>query len=201
MLFSDAQYARDPASITDPIEARTLPAPFDPSAKIEWSPVWSLRDRRFRYLPTSLLYFFYRGPGEINADSNGCAAGNTLAEAIVQGFLELVERDSYAIWWYNRSQRTRSGPRPVRRFLHPRSANPACRHRAAGSGCSTSPAIWEFRALWRWHTGWTTGRKMSSSDPARISMRELRCCARGHGVEPVPVHGPHERWGRGQIEP
>ena len=63
MLFSDAQFAQDRASITDPIEARTLPAPFDPSAKIEWSPVWSLRDQRFRYLPTSLLYFFYRGPG------------------------------------------------------------------------------------------------------------------------------------------
>ena len=97
---------RDRASITDPIEARTLPEPFDRSAKIDWTPVWSLRDRRFRYLPTSFLYFFYRGPGEINADSNGCAAGNTLAEAIVQGFLELVERDSYAIWWYNRLQRT-----------------------------------------------------------------------------------------------
>src|SRR4029077_4595821 len=39
------------------------------------------------------------------ADSNGCAAGNTLGEAIVQGFLELVERDAYAIWWYNRLQR------------------------------------------------------------------------------------------------
>jgi ribosomal protein S12 methylthiotransferase accessory factor len=106
MLFSDAQYGQDPASITNPIEARTLPALFDRSARIDWSPVWSLRDQRFRYLPTSLLYFFYRGPGAINADSNGCAAGNTLAEAIVQGFLELVERDSYAIWWYNRSQRT-----------------------------------------------------------------------------------------------
>ncbi len=109
MLFSDAQYGRDPASITDPIEARTMPAPFDPSARIEWSPVWSLRDQRFKYLPTGLLYFFYRGPGEINADSNGCAAGNTLAEAIVQGFLELVERDSFAIWWYNRLQRTEVG--------------------------------------------------------------------------------------------
>ena len=81
------------------------PAPFDRSAEIEWSPVWSLRDERFKYLPTSLLYFFYRGPGQINADSNGCAAGNTLEEAIVQGFLELVERDAYAIWWYNRLQR------------------------------------------------------------------------------------------------
>jgi bacteriocin biosynthesis cyclodehydratase domain-containing protein len=105
MLFSAAQYAQDVAAIDDPIEARTMPAPFDPSLKIEWSPVWSLRDQRFKYIPTSLLYFFYRGPAEINADSNGCAAGNTLAEAIVQGFLELVERDSYAIWWYNRLQR------------------------------------------------------------------------------------------------
>ena len=75
------------------------------SAKIEWSPVWSLRDERFKYVPTSLLYFFYSGPAAFHADSNGCAAGNTLEEAIVQGFLELVERDAYAIWWYNRLQR------------------------------------------------------------------------------------------------
>jgi oxazoline/thiazoline synthase len=78
---------------------------FDPSAKIEWSPVWSLRDERFKYLPTSLLYFFHPDKAGYRADSNGCAAGNTLAEAIVQGFLELVERDAYAIWWYNRVQR------------------------------------------------------------------------------------------------
>ena len=94
-----------PASGSD--EVTPMPAPFDRSAEIEWSPVWSLRDERFKYLPTSLLYFFYRGPGryQVHADSNGCAAGNTLEEAIVQGFLELVERDAYAIWWYNRSQR------------------------------------------------------------------------------------------------
>jgi ribosomal protein S12 methylthiotransferase accessory factor len=87
-------------------ETQPAPPPFDPSARIEWSPVWSLRDQRFKYLPTSLLYFFYSGPAAFPADSNGCAAGNTLEEAIVQGFLELVERDAYAIWWYNRSQRT-----------------------------------------------------------------------------------------------
>jgi oxazoline/thiazoline synthase len=105
LLFSDAQYrqAQPPTSALD--EVMPMPRPFDPSAKIEWSPVWSLRDQRFKYLPTSLLYFFYRGPGyQYHADSNGCAAGNTLAEAIVQGFLELVERDAYAIWWYNRLQ-------------------------------------------------------------------------------------------------
>jgi ribosomal protein S12 methylthiotransferase accessory factor len=80
-----------------------VPPPFNLSAKTEWSPVWSLRDECFKYVPTGLLYFFY-GVG-YHADSNGCAAGNTLGEAIVQGFLELVERDAYAIWWYNRLQR------------------------------------------------------------------------------------------------
>jgi bacteriocin biosynthesis cyclodehydratase domain-containing protein len=107
MLFSDAQYRRDRAPMTGPDEAPAMLAPFDRSAEIEWSPVWSMRDERFKYLPTSLLYFFYKGPAaeQVPSDTNGCAAGNTLEEAIVQGFLELVERDSYAIWWYNRLQR------------------------------------------------------------------------------------------------
>jgi len=103
MLYSDAQFRAQAASPDSaPLQ---MEGPFDRSAEVEWSPVWSLRDERFRFLPTSLVYFFYRGPGQINADSNGCAAGNTLEEAIVQGFLELVERDSYAMWWYNRLQR------------------------------------------------------------------------------------------------
>ncbi len=107
MLFSDAQFQRSQAAAPDPDEGPGTPAPFDRSAEIEWSPVWSLRDERFKYFPTGLLYFFYKGhaANQIAADSNGCAAGNSLEEAIVQGFLELVERDSYAIWWYNRLQR------------------------------------------------------------------------------------------------
>jgi oxazoline/thiazoline synthase len=103
LLFSDSQYA---SPDSEPDDSHPVPNRFDPSAKMEWTPVWSLRDQRFRYLPTSMLYFFYGGgPGFYAADSNGCAAGNTLQEAIVQGFLELVERDAYAIWWYNRLQR------------------------------------------------------------------------------------------------
>jgi ribosomal protein S12 methylthiotransferase accessory factor len=105
LLFSDAQYRWAQGPTTDQADAQSVPAPFDPTAEVEWSPVWSLRDHRFKHLPTSLLYFFHAGQGQINADSNGCAAGNTLAEAIVQGFLELVERDSYGIWWYNRLRR------------------------------------------------------------------------------------------------
>ena len=107
MLFSDKQYRHPRASMADHHEAHPTPPPFDRSAEIEWSPVWSLRDERFKYVPTGLLYVFYRGSGaeRLAADTNGCAAGNTIEEAIVQGFLELVERDSYAIWWYNRLRR------------------------------------------------------------------------------------------------
>ena len=105
LLFSDAQVRRAQAPTPGSDMPDGLPALFDRSARIEWSPVWSLRDARFKYLPTTLLYFFYRGAAAFAADSNGCAAGNTREEAIVQGFLELVERDAYAIWWYNRLQR------------------------------------------------------------------------------------------------
>jgi ribosomal protein S12 methylthiotransferase accessory factor len=110
LLVSDAQYRRHLAAPPgEQHEETPTPPPFNPKFETEWSPVWSLRDDKFRYLPTSLLYFFHRGGSadhnHIPADSNGCAAGNTLEEAIVQGFLELVERDSYAIWWYNRVQR------------------------------------------------------------------------------------------------
>jgi ribosomal protein S12 methylthiotransferase accessory factor len=104
LLFSDTQL-RDWMPANGPDGPPSTPILFDQSAEIEWSPVWSLRDKRFKYVPTSLLYFFYRGPGQIYADSNGCAAGNTIEEAIVQGFLELVERDAYAIWWYNQLRR------------------------------------------------------------------------------------------------
>jgi len=104
LLFSDAQYQNTATTCED---ASSIPHAFDRSAEIEWTPVWSLRDKRFKYIPTGLCYYFHKSPGadEITADSNGCAAGNTLEEAIVQGFLELVERDSYAIWWYNKLQR------------------------------------------------------------------------------------------------
>jgi len=105
LLYSDAQYEQSATS--GKCASEGAPLRFDPAAETEWSPVWSLRDERFKYIPTGLLYFFHESgcANEISADSNGCAAGNTIEEAILQGFLELVERDAYAIWWYNRLRR------------------------------------------------------------------------------------------------
>jgi ribosomal protein S12 methylthiotransferase accessory factor len=39
----------------------------------------------------------------VRADSNGNAAGSSLEDAILQGILELIERDTVALWWYNRT--------------------------------------------------------------------------------------------------
>ena len=117
-LFSEAQYRQDQAPTPDSDESQ-VPAPFDRSAEVEWSPVWSLRDERFRYLPTSLLYFFYRGPGRDphgfqwlrgrqhprgsdcpgvpRAGGTGCIR-NLVVQSLAAGA---------------------TGPRPVRRFLRP----------------------------------------------------------------------------------
>ena len=106
LLFSDAQYRARPGADDRPGRGAD-----------DAGPVRSIgRDRMVAGLVAARpalqissdqpVVFFLPGPRPtIHADSNGCAAGNTLEEAIVQGFLELVERDAYAIWWYNRLQR------------------------------------------------------------------------------------------------
>ena len=106
-LFSDAQLDNAQSINAKGHPYNIVPPRLDAEAEIDWTPVWSLTQERHRYLPTSMLYSMapeQRGPADLIADSNGCAAGNTLEEAILQGFYELVERDAFAIWWYNRLQ-------------------------------------------------------------------------------------------------
>jgi bacteriocin biosynthesis cyclodehydratase domain-containing protein len=108
LLFSERQYRERDARNAGGSHFSFIPVPFDPEAEIEWSPVWSLTRGEVRYLPTAFCYYDYPQPDERTycvACSNGCAAGNTLEEAILQGFLELVERDGVALWWYNRVRR------------------------------------------------------------------------------------------------
>ena len=104
-LFSDRQLDGAEAINARGHPYNIVPPRLDPGAEIDWSPVWSLTEERHRYLPTSMLYSMpaeQRSSVDFIADSNGCAAGNTLEEAILQGFFELAERDAFAIWWYNR---------------------------------------------------------------------------------------------------
>ncbi|MGY0019276.1 TOMM precursor leader peptide-binding protein [Streptomyces sp. YJ-C3] len=83
-----------------------VPEPFDENRPVEWTPVWSLTEQRHRLLPTSMLYFPSSAASSQApyADSNGNAAGGSPEDALLQGFLELVERDAVALWWYNRTR-------------------------------------------------------------------------------------------------
>jgi len=106
-LFSNDQYRnRDKINKDRVSDQQFVIALPDDDAPISWSPAWSLTHDRFRYLPTGYCYYGYNEPAYNCAqDSNGNAAGNTIEEAILQGFLELVERDAVALWWYNRVRR------------------------------------------------------------------------------------------------
>ncbi|SFH60475.1 TOMM precursor leader peptide-binding protein [Albimonas pacifica] len=109
--FSERQYAERARINAQSSPLHHVPVPFDETAEVEWTPVWSLTHEATRWLPTRFCYHGYepRGvPGDhpfALGDSNGCAAGATPAEAVLQGLLEVVERDAVAIWWYNRLAR------------------------------------------------------------------------------------------------
>ncbi|WP_103071561.1 TOMM precursor leader peptide-binding protein [Aquimarina sediminis] len=107
MLYSDDQYHnREHINEKSTKFYSLIPIPFDANKEMDWTPVYSLTDEKFKYLPSCYCYAQYPADDEKKLyaypDSNGCAAGNTIEEAILQGFLELVERDAAAIWWYNR---------------------------------------------------------------------------------------------------
>lgn len=107
MLYSDKQYADRELWNSKKSRFNWVPEHFDEDAIINWTPVWSLTHKKFKYLPTQ--YVYYDAPlGDVSgrrlspASSNGNATGNTFEEAILQAFFELVERDCVALWWYNR---------------------------------------------------------------------------------------------------
>ncbi len=108
MLFSRSQYASRDAANGAGTHFNLVPEPLPDDVAVEWSPVWSLTEHRFKHLPTEFLYYGVPrrdGARYCFADSNGCAAGNSLEEAVLQGLLELFERDSVSLWWYNRVRR------------------------------------------------------------------------------------------------
>src|SRR5262249_1001781 len=106
-LYDDRQFASRSTWNAVHGQFQYVARPFDPKAVMDWTPVWSLTQRRHRYLPTRQLY--YGAPAEpghdfVHSDSNGNAAGSSLEDAVLQGLLELVERDAIALWWYNRGR-------------------------------------------------------------------------------------------------
>jgi bacteriocin biosynthesis cyclodehydratase domain-containing protein len=106
--FSENQYENRSLWNKEHSTFNWIPQRFNERKIIDWTPVWCLTKEKFFYIPTAYCYYNY--PMEqnhlfCNADSNGNAAGGNLAQAFLNGFYELVERDGVAIWWYNRVSR------------------------------------------------------------------------------------------------
>ena len=109
LLFSESQRREREERNADAEDARFwIPEPFDATKPVAWTQAWSISGDEPRLLPTAYCYYGYRLPAGHRfcwGDSNGCAAGNEPEEAILQGLLEVVERDAVALWWYTRARR------------------------------------------------------------------------------------------------
>lgn len=108
--FSEAQFRNRDDWNARPSHFHWVGDQLDPDAQIEWTPVYSLTRERHILVPTSALFYAFQpeaSPFNASSNSNGCAAGSSLEDAVLQGFMELVERDATAIWWYNRLRRRR----------------------------------------------------------------------------------------------
>lgn len=108
LLYSKKQYAtRSP--FENASNHQPIPPEYDPASPINWTWAWSITNKRSCLVPLTYCYMF--SPYIENEcicpfNSNGNAAGNTIEEAVLQGLLELIERDAVAIWWYNRLHRS-----------------------------------------------------------------------------------------------
>ena len=171
LLFSDAQYGRDQRADDRPGRGA-----------VDAGPIRSIgRDRMVAGLVSARqtlqisshqpLVFFLQGPPARSTRIPTAARPATRSR-------KQSSRDSSS-WWNGmptqsggtidcsgRKWTSASSTIPTSVICKPSSPKPD-----AGFGCSTSPAISGFRALWRYCTGWKTRRKISSSGPARTSMR------------------------------
>jgi len=105
--FSNAQYRNfahyQEVSLSNP----QWVSEYNETIPVHWTRGWSLSKEEFVYFPAA--FCFANTPYDDHIYSlythNGNAAGNTQEEAILQGALELIERDAVAIWWYNQIPR------------------------------------------------------------------------------------------------
>jgi ribosomal protein S12 methylthiotransferase accessory factor len=109
LLLSRRQFAEAERASEQVRGAARLPLPFDAGEAIDWVETGPVGGGPARLVPAAFAYIGYPGAEErwrsYAGSSNGCAAGETIEAATVAGFLELVERDAAAIWWYGRHRR------------------------------------------------------------------------------------------------
>jgi ribosomal protein S12 methylthiotransferase accessory factor len=80
--------------------------PFTKDTKINWAQGYSLTNHRPAFVPAAFTYLPYwpvAGETPIGLlPSTGLSCGSSMAEAILRGIFEIVERDAIMIMWLNR---------------------------------------------------------------------------------------------------
>lgn len=116
-LFSQRQFNNREELNSLPSLYHHVPEMFNQDSLCSFVPIWSPSKDTTAWMLESQAYYMFPNaaalPGAIDpngmkyarADSNGCAAGTTLADAAFQGICELIERDAVSIWWHNRIKR------------------------------------------------------------------------------------------------
>ena len=107
MLFSENQFVnRQDINAQANGSMHVVPLPFNNEKPEHWTPIVNLIDvNDSKLIPTSMLGYNYiqaHQLGTVISCSNGLSSGNTITESIIQAIYEIIERDSCAIWWYNR---------------------------------------------------------------------------------------------------
>ncbi|MFF0175501.1 TOMM precursor leader peptide-binding protein [Micromonospora profundi] len=166
-----ADRAIDPATLGVP---RTPPddrsVPYRPDQPLTWVYAYSFRRAAPVLVPETLAYYGSHSTGFGPENSNGCALGANLEEAILHGLFEVAERDAFLATWYARL--------PVPRIDPMSSASPRTRLLVRWlertSGCELHafditmpeglPAVW----------------LMLVDDDARPGLPRVRCGAGAH---------------------
>jgi ribosomal protein S12 methylthiotransferase accessory factor len=83
-------------------------APYSPDTPYNWVWAYSFRRDSPVLIPEQLAYYALgpenpaSSPRFVLETSNGCALGGTMAEAVLHGLFEVIERDAFLASWYSR---------------------------------------------------------------------------------------------------
>ena len=104
LRFESYEQLQDVAHVVD---VNTLPAArnslFTPERKILWIEAFDLFSGSSVWVPYEMVHAdatvpWMPGSGSFIASTNGLASGNNIAEAVLHGLCEVIERDALAIW-------------------------------------------------------------------------------------------------------
>jgi ribosomal protein S12 methylthiotransferase accessory factor len=167
----------DPGLVGEPGSALV---PWSDALEVPWVWGWSFARRRPVLVPEQCVYYGTPGGRRFNYESsNGAASGASLAEAILYGLFEVIERDAFLITWYGRLPVPEL---PVEELAHRESLMLVDKLEAAGYRARLFDTTLDLRVPSIWalavHRGTGAPRSFTAAgahpDPQRAALSALR---------------------------